>query len=57
LIAILPNMEICTFSSLRFRKEGPIFPEDAPGDYTFSLNHTGVKANNAKDIDKVLSNI
>lgn len=57
LIAILPNQEICTFSARRFKKEGPSFPENRPGKYTFKLVHTGVKANNAKDIDQVLSTI
>jgi hypothetical protein len=57
LIAILPNQEICTFSAQRFKKEGPAFPENSPGKYTFKLIHTGVKANNSKDIDHVLSTI
>lgn len=57
MIAILPNQEICTFSSARFHKEAPVFPENKPGKYTFVLKHTGVKANNSKAIDQVLSTI
>lgn len=57
LIAILPNYEICTFSALRFEKEGPVFPESSPGKFMFKLNHTGIKATNSKAIDQVLGNI
>jgi hypothetical protein len=57
MIAILPNQEICTFSSVRFNKEAPLFPESKPGKYTFKLNHTGLKATDSKSIDKVLSTI
>jgi len=57
MIAILPNQEICTFSATRFKKEGPVFPENAPGNFTFKLNHTGIKATNSKNIDQVLNTI
>lgn len=57
MIAILPDMEICTFSSTRFAKEAPVFPEDKPGNYTFVLKHTGVKATDSKSIDRILSTI
>lgn len=57
MIAILPNQEICTFSSQRFTKEAPVFPEDKPGKYTFVLKHTGVKATDSKAIDRILSAI
>lgn len=57
MIAILPDQEICTFSSVRFSKEAPTFPEDKPGKYTFVLRHSGVKATDSKSIDRVLSSI
>jgi len=57
MIAILPDMEICTFSSARFSKEAPVFPADKPGDYTFVLKRTGVKATDSKSIDRILSTI
>lgn len=57
MIAILPDQEICTFSSLRFSREAPAFPENKPGKYLFVLKHTGVKATDSKSIDRVLSSI
>jgi hypothetical protein len=57
MIAILPDQEICTFSSLRFSKEAPSFPENKPGKYLFVLKHSGVKATDSKSIDRVLSSI
>lgn len=57
MIAILPNQEICTFSSQRFLSEAPVFPEDKPGHFTFTLQHTGVKATDARSIDRLLSSI
>ena len=57
LIAILPSQEICTFSAQRFKKEAPSFPGKTPGKFTFQLKHTGLKATNAQDIDRVLSTI
>lgn len=53
LIAILPNQEICTFSSGRFEKEAPA----SPGRFTFTLSRTGLKASDSKSIDQVLRTI
>ncbi|MBS1635336.1 MAG: hypothetical protein JST26_05390 [Bacteroidetes bacterium] len=57
LIAILPNQEICTLTAKEFAHEAPVFPVDKPGKYTFKLNHTGVMASSAKDIDKIISGL
>ncbi len=57
LIAILPDQEICTFSAKRFEKEGPVFPKTQPGKFTFKLQHTGVKATNSSDIDRIINTI